>query len=95
MAWFELTRKEFGSGERRVVQWRRHLTRSIGWESDQIKMIKWWSLPGTNSVVRVGEKMIALQVKDEEFEGFGYEDGEWMYLRDLEVEKEGSSCLYS
>jgi len=39
-------------------------------------MIKWRSLPGTNSIVRAGEKMIALQVKGKEFEGFGYEGGE-------------------
>lgn len=34
--------------------------------------------------------MTAVQVKGEEFEGFGFEGGEWMHLRDLKEEKERS-----
>lgn len=34
--------------------------------------------------------MTAVQVKGEEFEGFGFGGGEWMHLTDLKLEKEGS-----
>jgi hypothetical protein len=63
-------------GEKKMIKWWSLPGRNSVVRVGEKKMIKWWSLPGTNSVVRVGEKMIALQVKDEEFEGFGYEDGE-------------------